>query len=140
MSSEKEVPKDITFFLVEDMSFYRDLFVQSLSNLGFEGKLIQSKNLKEAMKKLKELGKRNEKIDFIISDLNLPDGTGKILCEKVRASKTFKNVPFLIVTVADDPHSVIDSFESGVDNYLLKPIEEKDLFEKITFCWNSRNK
>lgn len=133
-----EVPKNITFFLVEDMSFYRDLFVQSLGNLGFRGRCIPTKNYKEAIKKLHEMLKRGEKVDFIISDLILSDGTGVEICRKIRASKKLKNTPFLMVTTSDKPEMIVEAFESGIDNYLLKPIEESILLEKIEYCWNKR--
>jgi two-component system chemotaxis response regulator CheY len=133
-----EVPKNITFFLVEDMSFYRDLFVQSLGNLGFRGRCVLTKNYKEAIIKLQEMNKKGEKIDFIISDLELPDGTGVDICKKVRASKRLGNTPFLMVTTSDKPEVVVEAFESGIDNYLFKPIEEKSLMEKIEYCWSKR--
>lgn len=133
-----EVPKNITFFLVEDMSFYRDLFVQSLGNLGFRGRCVLTKSYKDALLKLQEMIKRGEKIDFIISDLTLPDGTGVEICRKIRASKKLGNTPFLMVTTSDKPEMIVEAFESGIDNYLFKPIEEKALMEKIEYCWKKR--
>ncbi len=133
-----KVPTNITFFLVDDMSFYRDLFVQSLGNLGFHGRCILSNNYRESLSKLQEMLKKGEKIDFIISDLQLPDGTGIDLIKKVRASKKLANVPFLLVTTSDNPEKIVEAFEAGADNYLFKPIEEKALLEKIEFCWEKR--
>lgn len=133
-----EVPKNITFFIVDDMSFYRDLMVQSLGNLGFNGRCILSKNYKESITKLKEMIKKGEKVDFIISDIQLPDGTGIDLLRKVRSSKKIGNVPFLLITTTDDPQTIVDAFEVGADNYIFKPIEEDKLLEKIEYCWNKR--
>ncbi len=134
------VPKNITFFIVDDMSFYRDLMVQSLGNLGFNGRCILSKNYTESINKLKEIIKKGEKIDFIISDIQLPDGTGIELLKKVRSSKTLKNVPFLLITTSDDPQTIVEAFEVGADNYIFKPIEEAALLEKIEFCYTKRRK
>lgn len=135
-----KVPNNINFFLVEDMSFYRDLYVQSLGNLGFQGRCILTKNYRESLLKLQEILKKGEKIDFIISDLQLPDGTGIDLLKKVRASKKLSNVPFLLVTTDENPQMIVEAFEAGADNYLFKPIEEKQLFEKIQYCYEKRKK
>ena len=135
-----KVPNNITFFLVEDMSFYRDLFVQSLGNLGFQGRCILTKNYRESLLKLQEVLKKGEKVDFIVSDLQLPDGTGIDLLKKIRASKKLANVPFLLVTTDENPQMIVDAFEAGADNYLFKPIDEKALMEKIEYCWEKRKK
>lgn len=134
------VPKNITFLLVEDMSFYRDLFVQSLGHLGFQGRCILTKNYKESILKLQEILKKGEKVDFIISDLILPDGSGVDLVKKIRSSNKLKNTPFLLVTTSDNPEQIVEAFESGIDNYLFKPIEEDKLLEKIEYCWEKRRK
>lgn len=134
-----KVPSDITFFIVDDMSFYRDLMVQALGNLGFNGRCVLSKSYKESMTKLKEMLKSGEKVDFIISDIMLPDGTGIDLLKKVRASKSLRDVPFLLITTSDEPQVIVEAFEVGADNYIFKPIEEKAFLEKIEFCWEKRN-
>lgn len=90
------------------------------------------------MTKLKEMLKHGEKIDFIISDLQLPDGTGIDLLKKVRASKALGNVPFLLITTSDDPQTIVEAFEVGADNYIFKPIEEDAFLEKIEYCWEKR--
>lgn len=132
------VPNNITFLLVEDMSFYRDLYLQSLGNLGFQGRCVLTKNYRESLEKLQEMLKKGEKVDFIISDLQLPDGTGIDLLKKVRASKKLANVPFLLVTTDENPQMIVDAFEAGADNYLFKPIEEAALLEKIEYCYKKR--
>lgn len=112
--------------------------VQALGNLGFNGRCVLSKNYKESMMKLKEMLKKGEKVDFIISDIQLPDGTGIDLLKKVRASKSLKNVPFLLITTSDDPQTIVEAFEVGADNYIFKPIEEDAFMEKIEYCWEKR--
>lgn len=120
------------------MSFYRDLYVQSLGNIGFQGRCVLTKNYRESLEKLQEMLKKGEKVDFITSDLQLPDGTGIDLLKKVRASKKLANVPFLLVTTDENPQMIVDAFEAGVDNYLFKPIEEAALLEKIEYCYKKR--
>lgn len=133
-----KVPPNITFFLVDGRSFYRDLIVQSLSNLGFQGRCIINKSYNESVEKLQDVLKKGEKIDFIISELELPDGSGIDLINKVRKIEKLKNVPILLASAAEDLKLVVEAFEAGTDSYLLKPIEEATFVEKLEYCWLKR--
>jgi len=57
--------------------------------------------------------------DFIILDLNLPDGDGFEYLAYARSSEI--RIPFLIITVRDQERDIIRGLEMGADDYLTKP-------------------
>ena len=57
--------------------------------------------------------------DFIILDLNLPDGDGFEYLAYVRSCEI--RIPFLIITVRDQESDIIQGLEMGADDYLTKP-------------------
>ena len=66
----KSLSNKINFLIVEDMNVQRDLIIKDLEKLGIVGTIYQAKSLEEAHKLCEE------KIQCILADWILPDGTG----------------------------------------------------------------
>ena len=75
------------------------------------------------------LGK--QKIDFIIADWNMPKMTGIELLRKVRQSKDYQNMPFLMVTAEAQQENIIEAVQAKVSNYVIKPFTADILEQKI---------
>lgn len=67
--------------------------------------------------------------DAIILDLNLPDIGGYEVCELLRKENTA--VPVLMLTAMGTTDDKIAGFESGADDYLVKPFEFRELLARI---------
>ena len=72
-----------------------------------------------------------EKIDFIVSDWNMPKMPGSDLLRKVRASEQFGNLPFLMVTAEAQQENIIEAVQAKVSNYIVKPFTADTLKQKI---------
>ncbi|MBO4334956.1 MAG: chemotaxis response regulator CheY [Desulfovibrio sp.] len=72
-----------------------------------------------------------EKIDFIVSDWNMPKMAGIDLLRKVRASEQFGNLPFLMVTAEAQQENIIEAVQAKVSNYIVKPFTADTLKQKI---------
>lgn len=72
-----------------------------------------------------------QKIDFIISDWNMPQMTGLELLRKVRGDERFKHLPFLMVTAEAQQENILEAAQSGVSNYIIKPFTPEVLEQKI---------
>ncbi len=132
------VPTNLTILLIDSKSVYRNLVIQTLGNLGFKGKCIPIKNYQESLIKINQLIKKGEKIDLIISEFHFPDGDGAELIKKIRSHSKLKNIPILALSDDDNPNEIVRAFESGIDNYLIRPVEDLALLEKIEYCWHKR--
>lgn len=69
-----------------------------------------------------------EKIDFILLDINLPDGNGLDFCREV---KDKVNVPIVFFTANDTEEDMVRGFEIGCDDYIAKPFSIEILKHKI---------
>lgn len=83
-------------------------------NLELDGlQAVPAHSVAEALEKL-----RNEAFDLAILDVNLPDGSGFELCEKIRAAR---DIPVIFLTARDLESDVMKGFDLGADDYITKP-------------------
>ena len=69
--------------------------------------------------------------DLIISDLWLPGMSGADLCRQVRELPELAQVPFILITGVPDPAGRLTGFEAGADDYLTKPLRERELLARV---------
>lgn len=124
------VRSDQSFLILEDESDVSETIVDHLEFLGFNGTFFQAFSIADAQEVLK-----NNKIDYILSDWNLPDGKGIALLKAVRKTPRLEATPFLMVTGNSDIDSMVTSSKIGVSEYLVKPFSIEEFQEKIVEGW-----
>jgi len=67
--------------------------------------------------------------DAIVLDINLPDGNGFEICDKIR--KQENTTPIIIVTARDDLSDKVKGLDLGADDYVLKPINSQELIARV---------
>ncbi len=72
-----------------------------------------------------------EKIDFVVSDWNMPNMTGIELLRKVRESEEFADLPFLMVTAEAQQENILEAVQAKVSNYIVKPFTADTMKQKI---------
>lgn len=72
---------------------------------------------------------RNQSFDLYILDINLPYMNGFELCKRVRSHRGLAPVIFLTALGATD--NKLNGFESGADDYLVKPFEFLELLARV---------
>lgn len=72
-----------------------------------------------------------EKPDLIISDIMMPQMDGIELCWMIRENSEIPLVPFIFLTSFEDPEMEIRGFRAGADEYLNKPIDRKELLQRV---------
>ncbi len=81
-----------------------------------------------------------EKIDFIISDWNMPKMTGLELLKKVKECPEFEHIPFLMVTAEAEKRHIMDAVKAKVNQYIIKPFTTDMLKEKIDLAIRNQEK
>lgn len=72
-----------------------------------------------------------ESPDLILMDLELPDMDGAELCAEIRRRPDGSRIPVLVMT-GYQQESQLERFKaSGVDDYLFKPFNPRELLEKV---------
>lgn len=70
----------------------------------------------------------NNKIDLIITDIGLPDGSGFDFCEEIRK---ISNVYIIMLTALDEEFNAVMGYEIGADDYVTKPFSLSILVSKV---------
>jgi DNA-binding response OmpR family regulator len=67
--------------------------------------------------------------DCLVLDINLPDGDGFSLCEKIRRSAL--TLPILMMTARDAVSDKVKGLNLGADDYVTKPVDSQELLARI---------
>jgi len=67
--------------------------------------------------------------DLLILDLNIPKLSGFEVCKQVRQSNL--QMPILMLTALSTTDDKLQGFESGADDYLVKPFEFRELIARV---------
>ncbi|MCH5277564.1 MAG: chemotaxis response regulator CheY [Desulfovibrionaceae bacterium] len=126
------MPYDVNMrvLVVDDFSTMRRIVKNILRQLGFNN-VVEADDGSTAWEVLNK-----DKIDFIISDWNMPTMTGIELLRKVRASEQFGNLPFLMVTAEAQQENIIEAAQARVSNYIVKPFTAETMKQKIDKIFN----
>lgn len=65
----------------------------------------------------------------ILLDWNMPDGYGDSLCRWIRHNR--QELPIIFLTVRGDSPDIVSGFQSGADDYVVKPFELEVLYSRI---------
>ncbi|MCX8117516.1 MAG: chemotaxis response regulator CheY [Desulfobacterota bacterium] len=122
----------MNILVVDDFSTMRRIIKNVLKQLGYAN-IFEAEDGMAALEVLKR-----EKIDFIISDWNMPQMTGLELLKAVRESQAWKDIPFLMVTAEGQKENVIEAVKYRVNNYVVKPFTAETLTEKINKIFEGR--
>jgi len=124
--------KNMRVLVVDDFSTMRRIVKNILRQLGFNN-IVEADDGSTAWEILNK-----DKIDFIVSDWNMPELPGIDLLRKVRASEEFKDIPFLMVTAEGLQENIIEAVQAKVSNYIVKPFTAETLGQKIDKIFENR--
>ena len=65
----------------------------------------------------------------VLLDWNMPDGQGNELCGWVR--ERWNALPIIYLTVRGDSYDIVKGFQSGADDYVVKPFDLTVLYSRI---------
>jgi two-component system chemotaxis response regulator CheY len=115
----------MNILVVDDFSTMRRIVKNILRQLGYTN-IIEADDGTTALDVLER-----EKVDFVISDWNMPRMSGLELLKAVRTKEELKNLPFLMVTAEGQKENVLEAVKYKVTNYIVKPFTPETFMEKI---------
>jgi DNA-binding NtrC family response regulator len=104
--------------LIEDNEATRFGFVRYFSKEGYE--VIEAACLADARATLS-----NQRIDIIILDINLPDGSGIDFIDTARLNDPC--IPIIVITGEGDIPLAVEAMQRGAENFLTKPVDNAAL-------------
>jgi two-component system, chemotaxis family, chemotaxis protein CheY len=115
----------MNILVVDDSKTMRFVMVKMLKELGYKY-INDVENCQKALFAIK-----NEKPALILSDWNMPDGSGLDLLKTVRNDTSSRNIPFIMFTTEKDQQKILEASKAGLQSYLLKPVRKEVLEEKL---------
>ncbi len=113
----------INVLVADDDNAMRRLFVKALETLGVES-ISEAADGDEAL----TLFQGNE-FDLALLDWGMPGKTGLEVLRAIRAKPS--DIPVIMVSAERSRERVVEAAEAGVTGYLIKPIEQDTLQEKL---------
>jgi serine phosphatase RsbU (regulator of sigma subunit)/DNA-binding NarL/FixJ family response regulator len=111
--------------LVEDSESNRYVISTWLRRAGYE--VIEAATGAQALQLIEQLS-----IDLAILDINLPDMTGYVICEHIKAEARTRDVPVLHVSsTATQPSDRSEGLRRGAEGYLVQPVEPEVLLATV---------
>ncbi|WP_255066689.1 response regulator [Lacihabitans sp. LS3-19] len=126
-TKEKTQVNQSTRILVVDDNPDLLLFMEQL--LEREGyKVYMARSGSEALKMLNVV-----RPDLLITDLVMPEIDGKELLTKARENTFFAELPIIFLTASANEETRLELLEMGIDDFLKKPFEKRELLARIRF-------
>ena len=107
--------------LIEDNESILKGLVYSLEQERF--KVTTAMTIKDS----KNLLESNNIYNLIILDISLPDGSGFDLCKYIKSNY---NIPIIFLTAKDEEQDVVQGFDLGADDYIIKPFRTRELISR----------
>ena len=81
---------------------------------------------------------QQNQVDVILLDVEMPIMDGFVTLEQLRKIESCINVPIILITGRSDKNTIFNSSSMGVDGYLIKPVSQETLIEKVNEAYNNR--
>jgi two-component system chemotaxis response regulator CheY len=111
--------------IAEDSSTMRSLIVATISAMG-DYQLIEAANGFEALRILPR-----EKVDLVITDINMPDINGLELISFIKNNPNYKQTPLFIISTEGSEKDRDKGLSLGADAYLVKPFNPVELQDLV---------
>ncbi|MEE4363287.1 MAG: chemotaxis protein CheW [Desulfotignum sp.] len=104
--------------VVEDSPFFLNQVVSFLSEIGYKPLTAT-----DGVQGLAVLNR--EKIDIVLTDIEMPNMNGLEMARKIRADERFRNLPIIAVTSLAGDAAEKEGLDAGINDYLVKLDREK---------------
>ncbi|WP_039916805.1 response regulator [Cellvibrio mixtus] len=116
----------IRILVVDDATFIRDMIKKQLRDKIPGVEIIDAPDGARALAQMK-----NQSVDLILSDWEMPNMTGAELLSTVRAMPNAEKTPFIMISSRGDRNHIVKAIELGVSDYLSKPFSAEELLKKV---------
>jgi DNA-binding response OmpR family regulator len=110
--------------VVDDVKENVALLEAILAAEGFE--VLKAYGGKEAIEAAK-----TQRPDLVLLDVMMPEMDGNQVCEILRKDADTASAAVIMVTAKDKDCDIVRSLETGADDYIVKPVNKKDLLAKV---------
>lgn len=116
--------KDLTVLIAEDNATLRNLISSIVSSLGVD--VLTAENGQQALEIIQN---HRNNIDLMLTDYEMPEMDGLELCKTARGLGF--DQPIIFLTGLSDKSKILDAFNNGATDYLVKPFLKDELVARL---------
>ncbi|GIK52885.1 MAG: response regulator [Planctomycetaceae bacterium] len=133
MSAEKSALKPI--LLVEDNEDDVELILHAFRRTNLANEVVVARDGQQALDFLHRRGEFSSRPDvnpgLVLLDLKLPKVDGLAVLKDIKATKSLKRLPVVVFTSSREEKDQLESYDFGVNAYVVKPLDFKDFIVAI---------
>ena len=128
--------REATVLLVEDNPDHAELTLRALEDGGGPRKVFWVKDGEEALDFLHRRRQYADaaaapRPDLILLDLKLTKIGGTEVLRRIKAEEDLQTIPVVMLTTSEREHEVTDSYRTGVNSFVIKPVQYKEFVEQV---------
>jgi CheY-like chemotaxis protein len=124
-----------TILLAEDNSKDVELTLEAMAENSLANIIIVVKDGVEALEYLRCQGKyklrKAGNPALILLDIKMPRMDGIEVLRNIRSDAKLKSIPVVVLTSSREENDLINTYELGVNAYVLKPVDFKQFIEAV---------
>lgn len=109
-----------TILSVDDSASIREMVTFALEPRGYA--VVQAEDGRDGLTKMAE-----NKIDLVITDLNMPNMNGIEMTRAIRADARFDGVPIVLLTTEGQKEKMMEGKSAGAVGWIVKPFDEQKI-------------
>ena len=126
--------KILNILIAEDDEDYYLLTKEALQQVQLSDNIRWVKDGEEAMDYLLRQGLYTNPLDsprpdIILLDLNMPKKDGREVLKEMKANPELGSIPVIVLTTSREERDVIQSYQTGVNSFIRKPLSYNRLVE-----------
>ena len=121
---DKEKLSGMKVLMIDDTPSNLDILGHILKQVGLNVSVALNGTI--ALKIINE-----DKPDLVLLDIMMPDISGYDVCRKLKKNDDTKDIPVIFITAMAQTEDLIEGFEVGGTDYVVKPFEEREVLARI---------
>lgn len=114
-----------TILIVDDSKTVRNLVAFIMKKEGF--KVVTAEDGLDGLEKLYSA----EKIDLIISDINMPRMDGFTFIKSVREQDVYRDMPIVVLSTEGQEKDIQAGLSIGANMYMVKPAQPEKMLKNV---------
>jgi CheY-like chemotaxis protein len=135
LTTQQKEYKEVTILLAEDDLGHARLIEKNLRRAGITNEIVAVCDGESALNYVLAHAARSDGPSLaqllVLLDLNLPVMDGYQVLQRMKADKSTKRVPVIVLTTTEDPREVARCYDLGCNVFVTKPVDYEHFSEAI---------